>query len=80
MSKKPISTKMRENRRKAAEERDKAYHEKYPTTQAKLDALPPTGCTRQRTRLTAQLAAEQSKKEAHAVADQVKSEKKGTNQ
>jgi hypothetical protein len=49
----PITKAMREERRKRAEEMVAEYHKKYPTLQARLDALPPTGANKQRARLQA---------------------------
>jgi len=59
-----VTKQIRAERRKRAEERLKEYNEKYPTLQAKLDALPPTGASRQRARLQAAIKSEQDKAEA----------------
>ena len=53
---KPVTQQIRKERRERAEERTKEYNEKYPTPQAKLAALPATGSTKQRARLTALIA------------------------
>lgn len=73
---KPVTQQIREERRRMAEERNKEYNEKYPTPQAKLDALPPTGASKQRARLTAQIAAEKAEKEAKLAAEQAKADAK----
>jgi len=64
----PITQAMRQERRKRAEDRNAEYNQKYPTPQAKLDALPPTGATKQRARLQTAIKAEQEKVEAAKVA------------
>jgi hypothetical protein len=56
---KPVTQAIRTERRLRAEKMLEEYHQKYPTTQDKLNALPPTGATRQRQRLLAKLAEEQ---------------------
>lgn len=71
----PVTQVMRSERRASAEARQKEYSEKYPTLQAKLDALPATGATKQRTRLQGLLKAEQERAEAAKVAASVKAEK-----
>lgn len=71
----PITQAMRLERRKRAEERNAEYNKKYPTLQAKLDALPANGANRQRVRLQRQLKASQEKAEAAKVAAAVKAEK-----
>lgn len=72
----PITQTMRQERRKRAEDRQKEYNEKYPTLQAKLDALPPTGSNRQRARLQAAIKAEQDKAEATKSAAAAKAAEK----
>lgn len=54
----PVTRQRRAERRNQAMQRQAAYDEL--TTQEKLDKLPATGATRQRERLTAQLAKESS--------------------
>jgi len=71
----PITQAMRLERRKRAEERNAEYNKKYPTLQAKLDALPINGANRQRARLQRQLKAAQEKAEATKVASALKAEK-----
>jgi len=68
-----VTKRARAMRRAKAEEMLKAYNEKYPTPQAKLDALPATGATKQRARLEALINAE---KEKSAAAKAAKSSKK----
>lgn len=72
----PITQAMRQERRKRAEDRNAEYNQKYPTLQAKLDALPPTGANKQRARLQAALKAEQDKVEAAKVAAAAKANAK----
>jgi hypothetical protein len=84
----PRTQQIRVERRARAEKDQHEYNQKYPTLQAKLDALPPTGSKKQRARLEAAIEAEKKKVEAaktasHQVAVQ-KAEKsqtkKGKNQ
>lgn len=72
----PITKAMRAERRKRAEEIQAEYHKKYPTLQAKLAALPPTGANKQRTRLQAAIQLEQEKTEAAKLAVNAKAEAK----
>lgn len=72
----PITQAMRQERRKRAEDRNAEYNKKYPTLQAKLDALPPTGSNKQRARLQAAIKVEQEKVEAAKVAAHTKAEAK----
>jgi hypothetical protein len=72
----PITQAMQAERRKRAEDRIAEYHKKYPTLQARLDALPPTGANKQRARLQAAIQAEQDRVEAAKVAAAVKAEAK----
>lgn len=71
----PITKAMRVERRARAEAQNKEYNDKYPTLQAKLDALPATGATKQRAKLTAKLAEATAKKAAVATAEAVKQSK-----
>lgn len=63
-------------RRKSAEERNAKYNEKYPTPEAKLAALPATGCARQRAKLTRQIEQAKEKAEAVKAANAAKAEAK----
>jgi hypothetical protein len=72
----PITKAMQAERRKRAEERNAEYNKRYPTTQAKLDALPATGATKQRTKLAKRLEEENSKAEAAKLAATAKAEAK----
>jgi len=63
-------------RRKSAEERNARYNEKYPTPQAKLAALPATGCDRQRAKLTKQIQQAEEKAQAAKLAATAKAEAK----
>lgn len=72
----PITQAMRQERRKRAEDRNAEYNQKYPTLQAKLDALPPTGANKQRARLQAAIKAEAEKVEAAKVAAAAKANAK----
>lgn len=76
----PITQAMRQERRKRAEDLQAEYNKKYPTLQAKLDALPPTGANKQRARLTAAIKAEAEKVEAAKVAAQAKATAKAEKQ
>lgn len=84
----PITKAMRVERRARAEARQKEYNEKYPTLQAKLDALPATGANKQRARLQRMIKVSQEKAEAAKLAAAAKAEaknektqnKKGKNQ
>lgn len=67
---------IRAERRKSAEERNARYNEKYPTPEAKLAALPPTGCARQRAKLTRQIAEAAEKAQAAKLAAAAKAEAK----
>ena len=69
---KPVTKQIRKERRERAEAMIQEYNEKYPTPQAKLAALPPTGAARQRARLTALVEAQQAAKDAEKAADQAK--------
>lgn len=71
----PITKAMRAERRTRAEAQNKEYNEKYPTLQAKLDALPATGATKQRAKLTARLAEATAKKAATQAAEATKQAK-----
>lgn len=72
----PITKAMKAERRFRAEARNKEYNEKYPTLQAKLDALPATGATKQRTKLQAAITAVAVKAEAAKKAAEVKAQAK----
>ena len=72
----PITQAMKAERRFRAEARNKEYNEKYPTLQAKLDALPATGATKQRAKLSAAIKAAAVKAEAAKVAAATKAEAK----
>ena len=72
----PLTQAMRAERRKMAEDRQAEYDKKYPTTAAKLAALPATGCQKQRTKLQARLDAEQTKVANEKAADAAKAEAK----
>lgn len=80
---KPVTQQIREERRRMADERTKEYNEKYTTPQAKLAALPSTGASKQRARLTALVANQQREQDAVKAAAQAKAdakaEKKGQN-
>ena len=83
----PITKAMKAERRARAEAQNKEYNDKYPTLQAKLDALPATGATKQRARLQGAIKAASDKAEAaklattaKAEAKAEKSQKKGKNQ
>lgn len=62
----PRTQQIRAERRKRAEEDLKEYNEKYPTVQAKLNALPIGGAKKQRARLEALLSKEAEAKAAPA--------------
>lgn len=72
----PRTQQMRAERRKRAEEAHEEYNKKYPTHQAKLDALPATGANKQRARLTSLIVKAQEKAEAAKVAAATKAEAK----
>lgn len=72
----PITKAMQAERRKRAEERNAEYNNKYPTIQAKLDALPATGATKQRAKLLKRIEEEKSKAEAAKLAATAKAEAK----
>lgn len=71
----PITKTMRAERRARAEAQNKEYNEKYPTLQAKLDALPTPGANKQRAKLTAKLAEANTRKVATATAEAAKQAK-----
>ncbi len=71
----PITKQMRVERRKRAEALQEEYHKKYPTIQAKLDALPVAGANKQRAKLEALLKAEQDKADSLKKVTEVKAEK-----
>lgn len=64
----PCTKQMQEARRKRAEDAAKEYDKKYPTLQAKLDALPANGANKQRARLQGLITAEATKAEAAKLA------------
>jgi hypothetical protein len=68
----PKTKQIRIERRARAEALLAAYNERCPTLQDKLADLPPTGATKQRARLEAQIKAEQNKTEAVKVATAAK--------
>jgi hypothetical protein len=72
----PRTQQIRAERRARAEKDQNEYNQKYPTLQAKLDALPPTGSKKQRARLEAAIEAEKKKVEAVKVASQQASAQK----
>ena len=72
----PITKAMQAERRKRAEDLQAEYNKKYPTTQAKLDALPATGATKQRAKLLKRLEEENTKAEAAKLAATAKAEAK----
>lgn len=72
----PRTQQIRAERRKRAEEAQAEYNKKYPTLQAKLDALPATGANKQRARLTAAIKSAQEKAEAARLAAATKAEAK----
>jgi hypothetical protein len=75
----PVTKAVKAMRRKAAEERLEAYNKKYPTNQAKLDALPTTGSSKQRARLQALVNEAKEKRDAKEKAVEVKSQNKKGN-
>lgn len=72
----PITKAMRAERRARAEARNKEYNDKYPTLQAKLAALPETGASKQRAKLTAAIEAQAKKLEAEKLAAAAKAQAK----
>lgn len=72
----PLTQAMRAERRQRAEALQAEYSKKYPTTAAKLAALPATGCEKQRGKLQARLDAEQNKAANEKAADAAKAEAK----
>lgn len=70
----PRTQQMRLERRKRAEDAQKEYNEKYPTLQAKLDALSANGANKQRARLQGLIASAQEKAEAAKQAATAKAE------
>lgn len=72
----PITQAMRAERRARAEARNKEYNEKYPTLQAKLAALPETGATKQRAKLTAAIEAQAKKAETEKLVAAAKAQAK----
>lgn len=72
----PITKAMQAERRKRAEERNAEYNKKYPTPEAKLAALPATGCDKQRAKLTKQIQQAEEKAQAAKLAAAAKAEAK----
>lgn len=76
----PRTQQIMEEKRRAAEQQQKEYNEKYPTLQAKLAALPPTGASRQRARLEAAIQKEGETKKAAQFVAAAKAEAKAAKQ